>query len=355
MSVSTPPPSSSTPPSSLGWNSQWAIKLHAAEDPDGIPGRILRHDGSSVLVATASGAERAHLRPAVPTLAVGDWVTIGGEVVLELLERSSLLQRRDPSTGLGQPIAANVDVVGIVCALDRPVSIGRIERFSTLAWDAGAVPLVILSKTDLVEDTAEIEREIFSAIPGSDVVCVSSTTDRGVDTLLEECKGRTLVLLGESGAGKSTLLNAMAGGAMAGVSAAATGAVRASDGKGRHTTTARSLHVLPGGCCLIDTPGMREVGLFTDVGTVDAGFDEVSSLADRCRFTDCDHATEPGCAVRRALDDGSLSVDRFRSWKALRAEAASAELRADKAAYRKASRTQGKIYRSAMDVKRLRN
>lgn len=343
----SPEPDPSAPLRALGWNSHWTTKLQSTGDTVGTPGRVLRHDGSSVLVATAEGTSRAHLRPSVPPLAVGDWITLDGEVVQRLLERSSLLQRRDPSSGLGQLLAANVDVVGIVCAMDRPVSIGRIERFSAIAWDAGAAPLVILSKTDLLDDTAEIEREIFSSIPGSEIMCTSSSIDRGIDELLAHCRMKTLVLVGESGAGKSTLLNAMAG-----ESTAATGAVRESDGKGRHTTTARYLHLLPGDCCLIDTPGVREVGLFTDVGTVDEGFDDVTSLAALCRFNDCEHSTEPDCAVRNAIDEGSLDHNRFVAWQALRAEAASAMLRADKAAYRKASRAQGKMYRNAMELRK---
>lgn len=342
-------PTSSTPPAALGWNLQWEAKVQAIDDPNGVPGRVIRHDGSSVLVSTSAGTSRAHLRPALPALGVGDWVTIHGEVVHELLDRTSLLQRRDPSTDLSQILAANVDVVGIVCALDRPLSIGRIQRFSAIAWDAGAAPLVILSKTDLVDTTSEIEREIYSSIPGSDIVCTSSASDRGIEDLLDRCSGKTLVLVGESGAGKSTLLNAMAG-----ESAAATGAVRDSDGKGRHTTTARCLYQLPGDCCLIDTPGVREVGLVGDVESVDEGFDDVTSLASSCRFSDCAHATEPGCAVLGAIDEGSLGLDRLVAWRALRAEAASATLRADKAAYRKATRAQGKLYRGASNIKKGR-
>lgn len=300
-----------------------------------------------MLVADDSGSRHLHLRPSVPPLAVGDWVTSRDSSIGHLLDRVSLLQRKDPGTELGQPIAANIDIVGIVCGLDRPLSIGRIERFSTIAWDSGATPLVVLSKGDLVNNAREIEDEILRSIPGSEVMTVSSTEDSGVDELRRAGEGKTLVLVGESGAGKSTLLNAMAG-----EHAAATGAVRDGDHKGRHTTTARELHLLDGNCCLIDTPGVREVGIFTDVGTVDDGFSEIADLADTCKFNDCQHESEPGCAVLAAIDDGSLGDERVASWRALRREAASAELRSDRAAYRAASRKQGKMYRGVLDIKR---
>ncbi len=335
-------------PAALGWTDRWQAQFELLDRTGPTsPARVLRHDGASVLIASEGEIRSVHLRPAVPPLAVGDWVTVEGERVDQLIERISLLQRRDPGTGLSQPIAANVDIIGIVCGLDRPISIGRIERFSTLAWDSGAAPLVVLSKADLVDDVTPIESQIYADVPGSDVIAVSASTSHGVAELFERATGKTFVLVGESGAGKSTLVNALAG-----EDAAATGAVRASDSKGRHTTTSRRLHVLTNGCCLIDTPGVREVGLFTDVETIDVGFDDVTSLAETCRFNDCQHETEPNCAVLKALADGSLSADRLGSWRSLRREAASAELRANQAAYRQETRRLGRMYRGAMDVKR---
>ncbi|MDW3177306.1 MAG: ribosome small subunit-dependent GTPase A [Acidimicrobiia bacterium] len=337
-------------PRALGWTDRWQADFELLDRTETTtPARVLRHDGASVLVASQGTARSVPLRPAVPPLAVGDWITVDGDRVDALIDRKSLLQRRDPGTGLAQPIAANIDIIGIVCGVDRPLSIGRIERFSALAWDAGATPLVILSKSDLVDDTSQIESQIYSEVPGSDVIAVSASLALGIDELFAQSTGKTLVLVGESGAGKSTLVNAMAG-----EDAAATGSVRAGDHKGRHTTTSRQLHVLRDDCCLIDTPGVREVGLFTDVDTIDEGFDDVTSLADSCRFNDCNHETEPGCAVLEALADGSLSSDRVDSWRAFRREAASAELRSNQAAYRAEMRRMGKVYRGAMEVKRKR-
>ena len=346
MSFTSVSPSPSTL-ADLGWTDRLAAQHAMLESqPDHPPGRVLRHDGASVVVGLDGGVGRAHLRPAMPPVTVGDWVTLEGEVVRELIPRTSLLQRRDPSTGLSQPLAANIDIVGIVCGIDRPLSLGRIERFSTLAWDAGASPLVILSKSDLVDTTDVLESEIYSTLPGTDVVSVSSVHEVGVANLLTICLGKTLVLVGESGAGKSTLLNAMLGHEVAQM-----GTVRKGDRKGRHTTTSRELHILGDGCCLIDTPGVREVGIFTDAVTVDEAFGDIAELATQCRFNDCSHNTEPGCAVLEALEGGELAEERVTSWRALRKEAESAELRSDEAAYRKASRSLGKVYRNAQAIK----
>lgn len=342
--------SSATPQSfpslaALGWSHRWQAALAAYGA--GCPGRVVRHDGSAVLISTEGGTRHFPVRSSAPALAVGDWVVVDDGRVLDLLPRASLLRRRDPSTGGGQLIAANVDVVGIVCGLDRPVVHGRLQRFTSLAWDAGASPLVILSKADLVNSTANIENSLLQQHPGVDIVSVAATTAIGVSDLLGRCAKRTLVLVGESGAGKSTLLNALAGRELG-----ATGKVRRSDAKGRHTTTARQLFALEGDCCLIDTPGMREVGVHADVATVDAGFDDIADLAVGCRFSDCGHANEPGCEVLAAVADGRLSEQRVRAWNQLCREAAWAELRADPAAQRRAGRRLARVIKDAQRAKR---
>ena len=332
----------------LGWSDRWDAHLH--DHPDGTPGRVLRHDGRTVFVAFGDRNGHVPLRPATPPLAVGDWIVERGGLVDAVLARSSALRRRDPSGGGEQLIAANIDLVGIVCGLDRPVNVGRIQRFTSLAWDAGATPLVILNKADLVSDPIEASSEILDHDPFAEVVTVSSTTTIGVEPLLERCRHKTLVLVGESGAGKSTLANALAG-----FDIAHTGRVRHGDHKGRHTTTARQLHVLGDGCCLIDTPGVREVGLVTDTDTIDEGFPDIAELAADCRFSDCGHASEPGCAIRAAIESGVLSEDRLSAWDKLRREAAYEERRSDVAARRSLDRSRGKMYRAATKARKERD
>lgn len=331
----------------FGWGPRWD-----ALAADGIaagldPGIVVRHDGSAVLVAGHDSVVHAGLIANSPKVAVGDRVLVGDGVVRDVLHRTSLLQRRDPSTGEGQPIAANVDAVVVVCGLDRPIRSGRIERFVTLAWDAGAVPLVVCTKGDLAgpEALAEATEAAEAAAPGTTVLAVSALDGDGLDELRTELADRTAVFVGESGAGKSTLLNALAGDDLA-----ATGGVRAGDSKGRHTTTARQLHVLDG-FRVIDTPGVREVGLWAGVDAVDATFDDVVELADGCRFGDCAHDGEPGCAVAAAAEEGRLPAARLDSWRRLRKEAAAAELRADPVATRRAGKRFGRLVREAQRMK----
>ncbi len=333
--------------SELGWDDRWQTQLNTQGVPGVVPARVLRHDGKSVLVGSSGWTGQVHLRASTPPIAVGDWVLIDDDVVREVLERRSQLQRRDPSTGNEQLIAANIDLVGIVCGLDRPVRPGRIERFVTMAWDAGAVPLVVLTKSDLVDDTTDAEQLATASAPGADVASVSSLTGSGIDSLRSALSGRTVAFVGESGAGKSALLNALAGREIA-----VTGDVRSGDHKGRHTTTARQLHSLPGRCSVIDTPGLREVGIWTDTETVDRSFPDITELAQGCRFGDCTHRSEPDCAVQQAVEDGTLSAQRLENWEQLRREAASAELRADTHAQRQADRRFGKLVRQVKQIKR---
>jgi len=332
----------------FGWGPRWDA-LAAEGVAEGLkPGIVVRHDGSAVLVATRTGLDHVGLLRSTPAVAVGDRVLISGGVVRDILHRASLLQRRDPSTGDGQLIAANVDLVIVACGLDRPVRPGRIERFVTLAWDAGAVPLVVCTKSDLDDhdSLAAAVDAAETAAPGTTVLAVSAVTGDGLEDLRAELAGYTAVFVGESGAGKSTLLNALASDTLA-----ATGDTRTGDAKGRHTTTARQLYVLDS-FRVIDTPGVREVGLWAGVDAVDTAFDDIIELAPGCRFGDCAHDGEPDCAVTAAVALGTLPVARVESWQRLRREAASAELRADPAAAHRADRQFGRIVREAKHVKR---
>ena len=290
------------------------------------------------MVTTRHGTTHRHLGVDLGPLATGDWVLTDRDRVRHVLPRHSLLQRRDPSTGGQQVIAANIDTVGVVCSLDRPVTSGQIGRLTTIGWDSGAIPLIVLSKCDLAVDPDEVEALAAAAAPGVDTIRVSTTTGEGIDELRGTLTGRTAVLLGASGAGKSTLVNAIGR-----TSLAATGDVRSGDHKGRHTTTARQLHVIGDDICLIDTPGVRELGLWSTVAAVDAAYDEIAQLADGCRFTDCGHDGEPGCAVQDAVDSGELAPQRLDAWHSMRREAASAELRSDPAALHRAGRAQARV------------
>ena len=325
------------------WDERWSARFGSVARAGDAPGRIVRYDRALPLVATPRGVVHLPARRTVGPLTVGDWVVVDGdEVIVGLIERSSLLRRRNPEAG-EQLLAANVDVVAMVFGADRPVKAGRLYRTRTQIWDSGATPLVVVTKTDLLDRTDELLDRVRDIDPLLDVVAVSSVNGEGLDALRRLTDGRTLVFVGESGAGKSTLVNALVGGDVAAVSA-----VRAGDHRGRHTTTSRELHVLPSGGVLIDTPGLREVGLWTDESAVDETFPEIEEFAEHCHFRDCSHGPEPGCAVRAAVADGRLTTERFVAWESLRREAAAAALRADEQAHRASDRRFGRAIKNAL-------
>lgn len=332
-----------------GWGPRWEAHLAgavSAAEAGARPGRVVRHDGVAVLVAGPERIEHVPVRAAAGRVVPGDWVVVAGGAVAEVLPRASLLRRHDADTGEDQALAANVDVVAVVCGLDRPVRPGRIARTAALAWDAGAVPLVVLTKADLVDDVDAVVAEVADATPGADVLAVSATDGAGLEALVDHVRDRTVALVGESGAGKSTLTNALVGEEVAAVAE-----VRAGDRKGRHTTTTRQLHLLTAGGVLVDSPGIRAVGLVADPDAVDATFADVEALAAGCRFADCAHDTEPGCAVSGAVAAGELPADRLERWRALRREAEAAALRADEAARRRAGRQLARKVREVQDRK----
>ena len=298
----------------LGWDDDWRA---LAETAGGIPGRVVRQDRGWVQVATADDVVAARTRAdRVGTPVVGDWVTVVDDEVAAVLDRRNVLRRADPVGEGSQALAANLDNVLVVLGLDRPVKSGRVQRAVAQAWDADAEPIAVLTKSDLVPDADAIRDEVAAEHHGLDVLVVSSRTGAGIAELRDRIAGGTIVLLGESGAGKSSLLNALAGGDVA-----ETGDVREFDGKGRHTTTRRELHLLPGGGIVVDTPGLRAIGLFADPEAIDAAFRDIETLAERCRFADCGHDREPGCAVQAAVADGALSAERLETYRAMLSEA----------------------------------
>lgn len=304
-----------------------------------VPGRVVRVDKGLSTVLTEDGPTRASWSGAVlaaiaadsqATPCTGDWVALrhwpDDRITVEAVapRRTEIVRAEVGGSSRGQVLAANVDVVAIVVGLHPEPNIGRIERFLALAWESGARPVVVLTKADLVGDADSVAEDVATAAPGADVLVCSATTGEGLEDVRALLDGNaTMALLGTSGAGKSSLVNALAGVELLDVQA-----IR-EDGKGRHTSVRRELIVLPGGGVVIDTPGLRGIGLQEAGGGLAAAFPDVTALAEQCRFKDCVHATEPGCAVQQALDEGTLSVRRYESFVKLQREAAYMARRAD--------------------------
>jgi len=225
-----------------------------------------------------------------------------------------------------QVVAANVDVVLVVRPLDLSSSPRRIQSFLTLAYEAGAVPVVVLTKADLVEDPEQAVGDIVSVAPGAEVLVTSAVTGEGLERVRQLVRDRTVVFIGESGGGKSTLANLLIGTELLEVGEAR------GDGQGRHTTSRRELVAIQGGGAIIDTPGMREVVAAITLDQVEGGYADVTALARTCRFRDCQHETEPGCAVLAAIADGSLAKERLAAYESALRDAAWNERRNDKAA-----------------------
>jgi ribosome biogenesis GTPase len=325
----------------FGWSDahQAAFEPHAAAGLS--PARVVAHHRGLWRLVTREGECAGRLSGRFAAEAaqgehpvVGDWLAIGrvkgdGDALIHaLMPRKSAFARR-AAGGVGvQIVAANVDIAFLVAGLNNDLNPRRLERYLVAARDSGAAPVVVLTKEDLSSD-AEGERQAVVAIAaGAPVVTLSALTGEGLDVLDRWLRpGVTAALLGSSGAGKSTLLNALAGEELM-----STGAVREADDRGRHTTTHRELFRLPGGALLIDTPGMRELGLVADEAALDESFADITALMSECKFSDCTHAAEPGCAILAALADQSLSAARWQSYLKLQRELAFVVRKEDPAA-----------------------
>ncbi len=338
-----------TPPlTALGWQPYFAQQISVDDLAVTPPVRIVEVHRNALHVLGETTDTTLSPRPDVT---IGDWLMLdhAHPHASQVLERKSLIKRRAPGTDRQeQLIAANVDTVFIVTSCNLEFNVARLERYIALAFEAQITPVIVLTKTDLVADPQSYI-DAASAISGLiDVVALDARGSAPRRKLAEWCKpGRTVAFLGSSGVGKSTLTNALLEN-----QAIETQSIREDDAKGRHTTTRRELHPMPNGCMVLDTPGMRELQL-TDAATgIDDLFSDIQDMSLRCRFNDCRHETEPGCAVLNAIDDGVLDAARLERWRKLKTEDAfnSASL----VERRTKDRAFGKMVRQAKKLKDFR-
>ena len=319
----------------LGWNAWFAASFAALTAPGTQPGRIAAQSESTFhLFVTADHEVPAVMSGRLTGLAasdpanrpvVGDWVVYSpgsgdsAAIIRDVLPRQTVFQRKTAqSLTAVQTVAANITALFLVTSADAGFNLRRLERYLVQALESGAMPVAVLNKADLAADPDRLVQEIRAIAPGIPVHAVSAARKEGIEDLQPYLRaGNTVALLGSSGVGKSTLVNAIAGTELRRV-----GEVREDDSRGRHTTTDRRLLRLPSGAMLLDTPGMRELALWADAETVGEAFPDIRALADECRFSDCAHKAEPGCAVKHAVDTGLLQPKRLASYLKLSSEAA---------------------------------
>jgi ribosome biogenesis GTPase len=357
----------------LGWNDFFKAHFESLDLDGVIPARVaVQQKDRSIIVcekgelwAEVSGKFRHKALSISDYPTVGDWVAVAvkpdgdGAVIHSLLSRKAKFSRKavlagGPKYGDGkteeQVLSANIDTAFIVSGLDGEYKLRRLERYIAVAYDSGTSPVVLLNKSDLSDEVDMIKSEVETNVIGVPAHAVSAITEDGLEVLDEYLEtGKTAAFLGSSGVGKSTIINSLLG-----YDRQRTGEVRESDRRGRHITTYRELIVLPDGGILIDTPGMREIEIWGEQDGLSKAFDDIENLASRCRFNDCSHATEPGCAVREALENGELDHDRYQNYLKLQKELKRLAIRkSGKEAYYK--RIQGKKFSSMVkEAKRIK-
>lgn len=314
-----------------GWSRRLEQEYGARVEEGLLPARVTsQHRGAYGLMTGSGGATgvapgrmlyRASGQRQLP--AVGDWVLIrpeldGPATIVEILpRRTEFVRRRAGSEDREQVVAANVDIVFVMSSLNQELSLRRIERYLVATRDSGAQPVILLTKADLVDDPAEAVKSVREVAVGVPVHAISNVSGEGLDVVRDYLQpGRTIALMGSSGVGKSTLVNRLAGKELL-----RTQQVRDADDKGRHTTTHREIYRLPDGALLLDSPGMRELGFWDAEEGFQETFDDIERIVTRCRFRDCGHTNEPGCAVREALEDGIVTAARWDSYQRLEREA----------------------------------
>lgn len=327
----------------LGWHAFFQRQLDPTEAEALTPARVMAVHRANLTLLTPQG--EATIPPFgqdEDAAATGDWLLLNPDGTLNRrLDRLGVFKRRAAGEEARvQLIASNVDTLFIVTSCNADFNVARLERYLALAMEAGATPVIVLTKVDLTEDQDKYRRQAEALMPGLIVELVNAKDPQDVSRLADWCgRGQTVAFMGSSGVGKSTLVNALLG-----AEVASTRGIREDDAKGRHTTTSRALHRLPSGGWLLDTPGMREISL-TDVAEgIDEVFSDLADLAGQCRFRDCAHETEPGCAVRAALEAGQITTDRLYRWQKLVKE--DARNTVTTAERRKKDRALNKLYKS---------